>query len=221
MSNENGTCPPWLCPTSWPLTQTVRPVVHRAEVQQQVAAAPLRRHLERARVPDDLVDALVVDAGQLALVRERDDDAVAESLVLPASAGPAAHRRSRTPTRRSGSSTAAPVLGVGIFGTGDVGGRVQIKEVHDVYRRKRLGGNGAAGDRASWRDRSAPSAPDAVSQGGAPATRSAPPCYSTILACYSTIFRRRARQAPPPLRDRGRAGPPARATLSGTPCRGA
>jgi hypothetical protein len=47
--------------------------------------APFLRELETARVPDDFVDAFVVDAGQFALVGERDEDAPFERApVVPA-----------------------------------------------------------------------------------------------------------------------------------------
>ena len=58
-------CPPSCRATSWPLTQTVGPVVDRAEVEQELPPASAAGDWTTAAVPDDRVVAGVVDAGGL------------------------------------------------------------------------------------------------------------------------------------------------------------
>src|ERR1041384_1389794 len=50
-------------------------VIDRAEVQQQFTTAPRFGDFEIARIPNTLMDRLIIDAGQLSLIGERNSDA--------------------------------------------------------------------------------------------------------------------------------------------------
>jgi hypothetical protein len=100
-----------------------RAVINCAEVEQQVVPAPpLLGNLEGSRVPDDLVDALVVDSRKLGLVRERDVDAAFErQAVVPAELTPALRVvEGKLPLAVQVHPLCADELWAWVFGPGDV-----------------------------------------------------------------------------------------------------